>query len=89
MVPVVAGTAGLSCSVLVPSSFGVRSSSIRSERKLLDDAGCWSCMCRIGVLSPDLVCAGRAGPSLMSSLPNVWLMADARRSGSLWKYLLF
>ena len=53
---VVGGTAGLSCSVLVPSSCGARSSSIRSERKLLDDAGCWSCMCKIGVLSPgDLV----------------------------------
>ena len=37
---VVGGTAGLSCSVFVPSSFGVRSSFIRSDRKLLDDAGC-------------------------------------------------
>ena len=49
----VAGNAGLSCSVLVPSSCGVRSSSIRSDRKLLDGAGCWSSMCKIGVLSPD------------------------------------
>ena len=50
---VVAGTAGLSCSVLVPSSCGVRSSSIRSDRKVLDDAGCWSFICRIDVLSLD------------------------------------
>ena len=41
----VAGNAGLSCSVFVPSSCGVRSSSIKSDRKLLDGAGCWSSMC--------------------------------------------
>ena len=39
--------------MLVPSSCGARSSSFRSERKLLDDAGCWSCICRIGLLRPD------------------------------------
>ena len=37
---IVAGNAGLSCSVFVPSSCGVRSSSIKSDRKLLDGAGC-------------------------------------------------
>ena len=52
---IVAGNAGLSCSVLVPSSCGVRSSSIKSDRKLLDGAGCWSSMCNIGVLSPDVL----------------------------------
>ena len=52
---IVAGNAGLSCSVLVPSSCGVRSSSIKSYRKLLDGAGCWSSMCNIGVLSPDVL----------------------------------
>ena len=31
----------------------------------------------------ELVGVGRAGSTLMSSLPKVWLIADARRSGSL------
>ena len=37
--------------MLGPCTCGAKSSSIRSERKLLDLAGCWSCMCRFGVLS--------------------------------------
>ena len=74
----VAGNAGLSCSVLVPSSCGVRSSSIRSDRKLLDGAGCWSSMCKIGVLSPD----GLVHVMVMFELCS-WTQID----GWLWLWL--